>query len=78
VGVERQCAAEMRVFSLCRSMEHEGVGVVMLFCLLTASAKGQNTARRAGKWWFPGGRSVESRALGSCCWESEAVTSDRE
>jgi hypothetical protein len=75
---ERQCAAEVHIFSPCRIVENEGVGVVRFVVLLTESAKEQDTARRTGKWCFPGGRTVPSRALVSCCWESKAIVSDRE
>jgi hypothetical protein len=56
IGVEHWWAAKGCVFSPRRIVGNEGVGVVMLFCLLTVFAKEQNTARRAGKWWFPGWR----------------------
>jgi hypothetical protein len=46
--------------------------------LLAESAKEQESTQRRDKWCIPTGRTVVSRAPVCCCWESEAIMSDRE
>jgi hypothetical protein len=53
------------------------VGEAVLRGLLAESAKEQDSASRRGRWCVPGGRTVVSRALVCCCWESEAIASVR-
>jgi hypothetical protein len=46
--------------------------------LRSESVKEQDSVQRGHKWCIPRGRTVVSRALVCCCWESEAVASDHE
>jgi hypothetical protein len=78
VDVEHWCTAEGCVFCRVVMCVAKELAQVCVVCLLTVSAKEQNTARRSGRWCLPRGGIVESRALGSYCWASEAVASDRE
>jgi hypothetical protein len=78
VGVERQYAAEIRVFSPCRNSGSGEVCEAVLRGLLAESVKEQDSARRRGKWLLPERRTVRRRAPVRCHGEIGAVASDRQ